>query len=638
MTRMINRSIRRFGAVALTALSLPASADVALYLNGALDPDGTGGSPLWGDATVFDSNSGYTVEAFGGATGRLDVTVSGLQPRFIRATLDTPEGIAAFAPGLYQGAIHGGGVLNATPHLPGLDVSANSLSCNNVNGWFRVHESAFGPDESITRLAVDFLHFCDGEPIPLFGAIRVNSSIPLPARDVYAVAGRDQVVDAGASVELDGGYSRSVSNAPTQYRWTQTAGPAVQLSGGTTAGPTFVAPAVPAGGRTFTFSLEATAPGGRRDSDTVSVFVHHPADPQTRAMISSPVGEPLLDYIRGYYSPSLHGEDVTDFVYVFRAPDWPLVARMNSESVAYVAWQGAFPLRRDRVTPGTLEARFDTLFQSAGVPLAVGRYRFIQSADANSTVVPYLDVSGHGAGCDHGVGAFEVLELEYPLPISPTTGSDFTRLAIDFEQRCAGANTVSVPIRGSVRVNSSVPLHDGLVPPPPDPRPVSVQFTITPLPVAVNQEATFTWSSVNAEFCYGFNGFPLSGALSTSGSVRTSFANQREQDIFVSCYSVNGVATDLKRLSVVAATAGGGSSGGGSTGSSGGGGAIDVVILAMLAIAVLCRRVHSRPTRGATYELAPDRDLLKNRVGEPATTKSSNPKVAYNPRARVFAS
>lgn len=593
MQHMGHRLIGHAGAVIMAVLSVPASADVVLYLNGALDPEATATSPLWGDATVFDATSGFPIEVLGGATGRVDLTVSGQVARFIQVSLGTPEGVAGFAPGFYQGAIRAGGALGSTPHLPGMDVSANALGCNNVSGWFEVHESDFAADGSIRRLAVDFLDFCDGAAIPLFGAIRVDSSIPVPAGDAYAAAGRDQVADAGATIGLDGGYSRSISNAPLTYRWIQTAGPAVQMIGGTTASPTFVAPAVALGGRALAFRLEVTVPGGGRDTDTVSVFVHHPSDPQTRAAIYSAVDEPILAFIRTYNSPDPRGEDVEDFRYVFNAPDWPVVARMNGASRVFVAWEGAFPLRRGKEPGGSLSAEFTGLFQS--VPLVVSRYPFIQGFDSNSTIVPYMSVEGHGAGCAPSVGTFEVLELEHSPPLDPD--GDIAKLAIDFEQRCATGNVASVPLRGSVRVNSSIPLHDGLVPPPPDPLPVSVQFTISPLPVAVNREATFTWSSVNAQFCYGFNGFPLSGALSTSGSVRTSFGNELFQDIYVTCYSGGAIATDLERLTVVAATASGGSSGGGGGGSSGGGGGspIDVIILALLAVAARCRaRGHAR--------------------------------------------
>ena len=63
----------------------------------------------------------------------------------------------------------------------------------------------------------------------------------------------------------------------------------------------------------------------------------------------------------------------------------------------------------------------------------------------------------------------------------------------------------------------------------------------------------------------------------------------------------NAIATDEKRLIVAAASAGGGSSAGGNSGGGGGGGGrIDVVMLAMLGLAMLWRRIGTAQGRAAT--------------------------------------
>ena len=80
----------------------------------------------------------------------------------------------------------------------------------------------------------------------------------------------------GQSVRLDGTGSAGVIDS---YAWTQTAGPAVTLTGGTSAQATFV-PAAPG---TYTFSLVVTGPGGTSAPSAVSVVVTAAAVPIANA-------------------------------------------------------------------------------------------------------------------------------------------------------------------------------------------------------------------------------------------------------------------------------------------------------------------------------------------------------------------
>jgi hypothetical protein len=91
---------------------------------------------------------------------------------------------------------------------------------------------------------------------------------PLP---VSAFAGADQQVLQGATVTLDG----SGSTGPiTSYSWTQTAGPAVTLTGADTATATFTAPA---GDATLEFQLTVDGSGGpSTDSVVVTVLASAP--------------------------------------------------------------------------------------------------------------------------------------------------------------------------------------------------------------------------------------------------------------------------------------------------------------------------------------------------------------------------
>lgn len=85
-------------------------------------------------------------------------------------------------------------------------------------------------------------------------------------------AGPDRVVGEGEQVLLDGSASQSPDGA-LRYTWTQLAGPAVSLSGATSAQPTFVAPSV-TGDTVLTFRLTVTD-GYSSGTDTVSITVTH---------------------------------------------------------------------------------------------------------------------------------------------------------------------------------------------------------------------------------------------------------------------------------------------------------------------------------------------------------------------------
>jgi hypothetical protein len=88
-----------------------------------------------------------------------------------------------------------------------------------------------------------------------------------------ADAGPDQTVASAASVSLDGTGSTDPENDTLTYAWSQTGGPAVTLTGGNTATPSFTAPTGPA---TLTFDLQVCDPGALCDTDSVMVDVEGP--------------------------------------------------------------------------------------------------------------------------------------------------------------------------------------------------------------------------------------------------------------------------------------------------------------------------------------------------------------------------
>jgi hypothetical protein len=580
-----------------------ATAAASLYLDGMAAQSGSS-SEIWPLRATYTATTDYraaiTVQR---EPGKIEATLTaGASTRVFTLGMSTANG-AALVPGLYAGAVQSGG--DGALHLPSLSATGQSFGCINSIGWFRVIEADFAADGSVTRLAAEFLTWCDGVDSPLFGAIRIDSNVPVPSRDTYAVAGRRISADQGQSVSLDASYSASLTNAPLSYAWTQTSGPAVQLSGANTATPSFVAPNVTPGGQALTFQLTATGAPADVDTDTVTVLVHHPSDPQTRALFISPIGAPKLEVFRRYYAPFPQNEDVKDLRYVFNGDDWKFVAKMRGSHNLFVKWQGAFPVLRGNPSLHNFEHQLDLELQRGLlVPLTAGRYEGIQYFDANSAERPYMRFSAPEGGCDM-VGAFDIREIEFaPPPVNDE--AEVTKLAVDFEHRCFVGSQVSVPMRGSIRINSAIPLSDDLVPPLPPPAPTSVRFTVSTNPVVVNQETTLSWSSTNADFCYGFNGFDnvaVRGPLPPSGSIKQAFVVVENYEPFVTCYTSNSLNTDVKTVQVVAATSGGGSNppaGGGSSGGSssggGGGGAIDGILLALATAVCSYRRLKSQLT------------------------------------------
>jgi lysophospholipase L1-like esterase len=92
-----------------------------------------------------------------------------------------------------------------------------------------------------------------------------------------AVAGADQVVNANATVTLDGTASTDpgAGGAIAAYQWVQTAGsPVVLLTGANTAKASFTAPGVGSGGMDLVFKLTVTDSNGAQDEDTCIVHVN----------------------------------------------------------------------------------------------------------------------------------------------------------------------------------------------------------------------------------------------------------------------------------------------------------------------------------------------------------------------------
>ena len=142
------------------------------------------------------------------------------------------------------------------------------------------------PDVSANTAVLFTLNVSDG-------AAHATDAVMIAIADTNtppsADAGDPQTVPEGETVTLDGTRSSDPEDgASLSYLWVQTSGPAISLTGPSTATPTFTAPNV--GGDTdITFTLTVTDSGSFTDTDNVTITVQDkPGDFLTTWATTSP--------------------------------------------------------------------------------------------------------------------------------------------------------------------------------------------------------------------------------------------------------------------------------------------------------------------------------------------------------------
>ncbi|MGD9235000.1 MAG: PKD domain-containing protein [Desulfobacterales bacterium] len=107
-----------------------------------------------------------------------------------------------------------------------------------------------------------------------------------------ANAGRDQTVDEGVVVTLDGSSSLDIDDGIAYYLWTQKGVQTVTLSNPTSSQPTFTAPNVGPDGASFAFDLTVTDAGGLQNTDSCIVNISWQNEPPT-AIVAPDYMEPV---------------------------------------------------------------------------------------------------------------------------------------------------------------------------------------------------------------------------------------------------------------------------------------------------------------------------------------------------------
>jgi hypothetical protein len=163
----------------------------------------------------------------------------------------------ALTPGTYQ--------VNTSVGPPNMEVNHGAAGCDQTKGSFTIYDIGYS-NGALTRVAFDFVQWCDASTGSLTGQVRFNTALP------DANAGGNQSVAGGSSIVLDGSGSVPAVGTLQKYSWSQVSGPAATLANANTERATVTAPAV-SGSATLVFQLTVTDDRGLTDSDTMNLAV-----------------------------------------------------------------------------------------------------------------------------------------------------------------------------------------------------------------------------------------------------------------------------------------------------------------------------------------------------------------------------
>jgi len=300
------------------------------------------------------------------------------------------------------------------PQNTGLSVSGNGRGCNTLLGNFVVYEHA--TVAGVPMLSLDFEQHCEGVAAALRGSFRVNSLIPVPAINPVAYAGRDGIVNEGASITLDASQSYSPQALPYSVAWTQILGSPVTIVAPDQAVTSFMTPAkVGLGGEDFAFAATITDGAGKQSVDQVLFHVASKSDPRTYISMSSEAGDYIGLGKNWYFDPT------TTVISTTPVSTYGITVNLNAGPL----WTLSFAAPK-------------------ASPLAPGQYDNATRFPFEDASMPGLSVSGDSRGCNSLTGSFKVISVNVAN----------NQFAADFIQHCEG-NTPA--LTGEVRVNAVDP-------------------------------------------------------------------------------------------------------------------------------------------------------------------------------------
>lgn len=372
----------------------------------------------WADAQVLiDSDPGDFVGGGEHTTYSSGITATGSGNSVQVSVLGrysmsfvVPDNVGTFVVGNYGEAERSA---FRSPLRPGIEIGNSGRGCNMISGWFRVLQVVFDGSGNPQQLAIDFKQYCDSGSAALYGAVRINSTLPLDVSGPFAIAGPPAEVIEGLSTTLDGGQSFQRDGSGLSYQWLQQSGPSVQLVGSTSAAPSFTAPGgVPLGGTDLVFKLQVSSSKGS-DTDTVKIKLHSKSDRQTYVDFNSQSG----DFVGA--GANYHFD-------------------LSNTRFSYTGNQSGVHLFL------VSDATWDVdMTPPPGAAFSVGAYEGAQRWPFQGSS-PGLSIGGDGRGCNTLTGRFDVTEAQ-----ADATGA-LTAFGADFEQHCEGGTPA---LLGTVRYN-----------------------------------------------------------------------------------------------------------------------------------------------------------------------------------------
>jgi hypothetical protein len=313
----------------------------------------------------------------------------------------------------------------ASSTSPGIEITGNGHGCNEDDGSFIVRDFQKDGSGNITELAVDFVQYCEDGTAGLYGWLRLNSAVPMDTP--FAAAGPAQSTYAGMPVTLDGSGSHVGPDGTLNYTWTQVVAsgdPVVTITPGTGGKATFVAPSVPAGGKTLTFQLAVDNGHGMTSTATVLITVGSQSDPKTLFYFNSALTDPAGMGTSGMLTSADH-----DMSQVYESQDG---ASVPMQPIPPLDTNWLFEFSENENTPASGPGT-GTFFVTPG-----------------SDVPPFMLATMGDQDCEGGLAGTYVVR---DIGVQTNGEGSFTisRLAVDFIQFCDGSTG---PLIGAYRYNS----------------------------------------------------------------------------------------------------------------------------------------------------------------------------------------
>jgi hypothetical protein len=313
---------------------------------------------------------------------------------------------------------------------PSLSMTGNSRGCNQVFGRFAVIELVRDASGAIFRLAIDFEQRCERVGPPLYGEVRINSTVPFTVdKPAGTVTPGPYALNATPIV---GGAWTVASNLFTVYGINAPA--PISISGGTYSidgGPYTSAPGMVENAARVRVSMTSSSLPGTVNHATLNV------GGRTAALRAVTFG--AGNRFTGLYLDS----DAGDYIGQGRVSyDVAPPSQILVSAYAAARSEAAFTFY-----PVTGESWSFALSAPSGGELKPGTYEGATRYPFQGTG-PGLSFSGQGRGCNQLTGRFVIHDIAFDV------AGKVQRLAADFEQHCEGGLAA---LYGEFNYNSSFP-------------------------------------------------------------------------------------------------------------------------------------------------------------------------------------